>query len=136
MVSYSDSEDDMTLLLAKIESTKFCLQAKTEQLENLKEREANPTAVDVLKQRVKALVNTIEERQKDFDEFKQNRDLYVKQLLCGKEFTVDISLLWESKLLTLQRRRDHAEDKKQRLYLEIQEKEKKVVDAFFDQIRE
>jgi hypothetical protein len=120
----SDSSDNEETLLAKIESAKFSLNAKSEELQNLKEHEVNPTALDFLKQRLKSLTHLIEERDKDFDAFKKNRDRYLKKRNSGKVSIMDHYLLWESKLETLRRRRTKAENERRTLNVQIIQKEK------------
>ena len=130
----SDSEDDIPLLLTQIESARLSLRAKTEELKNLKEREANPTAMDVSKQRVKVLHNIIEQNDKDFLDFSQNRDLYVSAREHGREYRTSPILLWQSKLETLKRRRRRAEKEKQSLTLQIKEKEEEYYNAAVQQV--
>jgi hypothetical protein len=125
----SDSENEEAMLLAKIESAKLALRAKNEQLKTLKEQEMNPTFVEVLKQRLKAITNVIEENDKGFHSFKRNRDFYLKEMKSGKVHKMDHYLIWESKLETLVRKRQQAENERRSLELQIMEKKKEYYEA-------
>ena len=101
----SDSEDAGEMLKAQVESARAALLLAEEKLKNLKDRLSNPTPVDHLKKKLKALSAVIEVNDRDIEDLRKTQKKFLDGQRTGKgDAVLDGLGVWDANLKILQRK--------------------------------